>query len=256
MARFRIPQSPSHTIRSAQEEAARIDYLTAELIKDAPDSEKNRIRHNITSRMDPTNILHFQREGVDLVVIFFRNKAAARVKEERPPAPLPHYQKLENEAGPPFAESGDTLNNTSDMGTISAINLLVERGAKLENCLGLHAAAAQGIAEDAERIPMLNHLLALGLDINGYDEVKGFYGTGTPLHSAVLSLQIHKARFLLEKGADPDKKNCWGMTPLDMLRGREHIYPDLTELLKKYSNSMLEGVEEISNCVEKTTVSN
>ena len=70
--------------------------------------------------------------------------------------------------------------------------------------------AAGNQAAGASNIPMITHLLELGLEINGLDDIQGPYSLGTPLHHAIHHGAVDSARFLLQKGADPHKKNQWG----------------------------------------------
>ena len=57
---------------------------------------------------------------------------------------------------------------------------------------------------------MMTYLLELGVDVNGLDDIQGPYRHGTPLHYAFRNRAFEAARFLLQKGADPHKKNQWG----------------------------------------------
>jgi hypothetical protein len=95
------------------------------------------------------------------------------------------------------------------------IDLLIERGAKLENSAVLHFAAG-GSNEDVEHVPVIQHLLELGVDINGTDDVLGSHGVGTTLHWAIRSTKLEIARFLLEKGADSQKVNRFGKLPIQI----------------------------------------
>ncbi|KAI9794097.1 MAG: hypothetical protein M1833_000462 [Piccolia ochrophora] len=126
---------------------------------------------------------------------------------------------------------GAALNNAADHSTVAVFDLLLERGAKMERSVPLHAAAIS--VEDAGRIPMMAHLLELGVDINGSDDVWGPYRRGTPLHHAVAEVHLEKVRFLLENGADPHLKNDWGMTPLE--RAEKRGYQPLLELFEQPS---------------------
>lgn len=119
-------------------------------------------------------------------------------------------------ADPPPSNTGVSLNAAACYGTTAVFDLLIERGAKLEDSAALHCAA-DSPNEDAERIPMIQHLLEIGLDINGTDDVLSFHAQGTPLHWAVDACKIERAKFLLEKGADPHKVNRDGVLPVQMI---------------------------------------
>jgi hypothetical protein len=247
MTRWLPTKSGSNQMRSAQEEAIRIEQLTTELMRNTSESERDGIRQNITSRLSQENLLRFQRKGIDPVAFFFRNKAMGRVKQERGSAVDVQSMILDKKKHPPYSNSGDSLNSAALKGNIALVNLLIERGAKLENSHALHDAAATDQVGDSEGIPMLDHLLALGLDIDGTDEARRFYGLGTPLHYAVSFDKIERARFLLEKGADPKKTSCMGRTLVDLLSPKQPNYKDFIELFEKYPTKTSERSEETSN---------
>jgi ankyrin repeat protein len=117
------------------------------------------------------------------------------------------------------SNSGDCLNRAASRSSTAIFDLLLARGAKLENSKPLHAAV-ESMNEDSERIPMMAHLLELGVDVNGLDAVRRL---GTPLHHAVHACKIERARFLLERGADPHIKNQYGNSALEIARINERI---------------------------------
>ena len=116
-----------------------------------------------------------------------------------------------------FPNSGDALNSAAGYSSIAALGLLLAHGAKLENSVPLHAAAARSDAD--AQIPMMRHLLSLGVDVNASDAVRGPRRKGTPLHYAVQAGMIDAVQFLLENGADLDAENPSGKTPLEEARG-------------------------------------
>jgi hypothetical protein len=91
------------------------------------------------------------------------------------------------------------LNAAAKFATILVFDLLLEKGAQLEWSIPLHMAA--GARGDGERIPMVAHLLQLGVDVNGLDDVQGPYRKGTPLNYAIMARNPKMVRFLLENGA-------------------------------------------------------
>ena len=109
-------------------------------------------------------------------------------------------------------DSGIALQLAACWSSISTFDLLLEHGAKLENSFPLHDAAGGG---SDERIPMMAHLIKLGVDVNGSDIARVRFRHGTPLHCAVISRHPGTIRFLLENGADPHIADVYGVTPLE-----------------------------------------
>lgn len=177
--------------------------------------------------------MRFHRQGIDPVTFYFRNKAVGLVKQERPPAALVPDMKLDIKEHPPYFKSGDSLNSAAIEGNIVLFNLLIERGAKLDNCFALHDATATDEIGDLDSIQMLDYLLALGFDINSTDEVRGFNSLGTPLHYAVSSRKPERARFLMKKGADPGETNWLGKTPTDRLHPGQSDSKEFVKLFEK-----------------------
>ncbi|KAF8846953.1 hypothetical protein BDZ45DRAFT_783110 [Acephala macrosclerotiorum] len=70
----------------------------------------------------------------------------------------------------PNPNSHEALNHAAGISNPVVFDLLVEYGAKIENCSALHSAAASQSSE-AKCISMISHLLNLGFDINGFDDV-------------------------------------------------------------------------------------
>jgi ankyrin repeat protein len=95
------------------------------------------------------------------------------------------------------------------------IDLLISHGAKIENSAAFNHAASSS-KEDAERLPVMEHLLELGADINGMSLVSRSSKAGTPLHCVVKEGKLKRARFLFHNRADPHKKNRQGALPLEM----------------------------------------
>ncbi len=112
----------------------------------------------------------------------------------------------------PIPSSGSTLNCAASVATPDTFDLLLHHGARIENSQPLHMAAAS--QEDAERIPMLEHLLRKGCDVNAGDEARGFQAVGPPLFYAIRQGQVWKARWLLGHGADARIEGRGGATAL------------------------------------------
>jgi len=95
------------------------------------------------------------------------------------------------------------LNVCASTSTPAVFDLLLSHGARLHFSFPLHAAA--GSNDDAERIPMMEHLVQKHcLDVNSAGDGEGAY---RPLHYAVRAGGSEKVKWLLNKGADPRLKN-------------------------------------------------
>ncbi|KAH0542497.1 hypothetical protein FGG08_003093 [Glutinoglossum americanum] len=124
------------------------------------------------------------------------------------------------------SSSGVVLEGAVYYSSIVVFDLLLERGAELENSLPLHSAAEW---QSDRRIPMMEHLLELGVDMNGSDDKRRLHGWGTPLHYAIRARHTEHVRFLLQRGADPRAANLRDKTALEAAWGQ----PQVVELLEK-----------------------
>lgn len=115
--------------------------------------------------------------------------------------------------------SGSTLNAAAAWSTPETFALLLSSGADISNAIPLHHAAGCGPSPcgllRCSRIPMLEYLVRLGLDVNSMDDAitipaNGRGRVGTPLQYAVLWGRVEEAKWLLNKGADPDKTSSSG----------------------------------------------
>jgi ankyrin repeat protein len=116
---------------------------------------------------------------------------------------------------PPYSNTGDVLNAAASQSSIAMIDMLISHGAKIENRTALNHAVSSS-NEDVERLPIMEHQLELGADINGMNLVGHGSKAGTPLHCKVKEGKLERARFLLHNGADPHKENRRGALPLEM----------------------------------------
>lgn len=123
---------------------------------------------------------------------------------------------------------GVCLDTAASASSIVVLDMLINHGAKRENSIPLHMAAGAG--ESGERIPMMAHLVDLGFDVNGSDEVRGFHAIGTPLQYAIRAGSVEKVRFLLSKGADPHRPIGLAGSPFKM--AERWPSEDIVELLK------------------------
>jgi hypothetical protein len=103
-------------------------------------------------------------------------------------------------------------------GSIPCVDLLLNRGVKLQASIALHSAA------QANQVDMVAHLIKLGADVNQLDEahVDPLYSWGTPLHHCVMRGAVDTASYLLESGADPTIQNRLGSTALDVAKAQRN----------------------------------
>jgi ankyrin repeat protein len=86
--------------------------------------------------------------------------------------------------------SGDCLERAAAYSSICVLDLLLAHGAR--------------------RIPMMVHLLELGVDVDEADRGRRSTGGGSPLHHALLAGCLETVRSLLENGTDPSCENGYG----------------------------------------------
>jgi len=124
----------------------------------------------------------------------------------------------------PQQNSGWNLDSAATHRTPDIFALLLSYGARLENAIPLHHAAGSGPSPHGlprtTRMPMLEYLVGLGLDVNALDTGEttapdGRGRTGTPLQYDVLWGCVEEAKWLLDRGADPDKTSCFGVSARD-----------------------------------------
>lgn len=120
---------------------------------------------------------------------------------------------LTHGANPKLGPPGSVLNATAGIGSPATFRLLLRHGASLSRGEAVRAAARS--SEDVGRIPMLKYLIdVLGLEVDPPDEnVNG--QIGTPIHSAIRSGGLEKVKFLVWKGANLQRRNQMGFTPLE-----------------------------------------
>ena len=126
---------------------------------------------------------------------------------------------------PPFAHNGidydhqssRALDATAECSTPTIFEMLLDRGAKLENALPLHAALGSTRRPAGERIPMMEYLVSKRhCDVNALDaKVPDHHQLGTPLHYAVRYGKFEEALWLLLAGAEPGKRNQKGLRASD-----------------------------------------
>ncbi|KAL9090727.1 MAG: hypothetical protein Q9165_005215 [Trypethelium subeluteriae] len=134
----------------------------------------------------------------------------------------------------PNQNLGRVLDAAAARGSPSAVSLLLAKGAELRHGQALHSAAgacSEGVAQfstnippseksDRARIPVMEHLVKYGADVNDWDEQcenttsgripYGNLTPGLPIVYAVLACAPERVKWLLEHGADPTKKGPWG----------------------------------------------
>ncbi|KAF1999813.1 ankyrin [Amniculicola lignicola CBS 123094] len=165
------------------------------------------------------NLLRIAVARNDEEAIHFLLKQGANPNFGPPRYPHGHISQIRS-----LPNSGMTLNAAAGNCTPEIFALLLEHGAVLSNSIALHRAAGVSVSvPPGERIPMLRYLLGLGLDINGMDDAikigdDGRGQRGSPLMYAIYWGRTIEAKWLLEHGADPDRKTPWGISARDQVR--------------------------------------
>ncbi|KAH8726150.1 ankyrin repeat-containing domain protein [Phaeosphaeriaceae sp. PMI808] len=128
----------------------------------------------------------------------------------------------------PIPNSPCALNFAAAYCTPETFALLLSYGANISKAIPLHYAAGHGPSlydstSSGSRIPMLEYLVGLGLDVNAMDDAikiadDGRGQVGTPLQYAVLWGRMEEAKWLLDRGADPDKKTPYGISARDRVK--------------------------------------
>ena len=121
----------------------------------------------------------------------------------------------------PTPDSGFNLDMAASKCTPEIFALLIAHGADLTHATPLHHAAGYftlpGDHHKVNKVPMLEYLAGLGLDIDALDDDLGpsycsSGARGTPLQHAVMWGRINEAKWLMQNGADPDKIGGWGIS--------------------------------------------
>jgi ankyrin repeat protein len=143
----------------------------------------------------------------------------------------------------PISTSGWILNDAAEHCSHAIFALLISQGASLTgaNAMPLHYAVSQMSCARSgaytDRMPMMRYLVEeLGLDINAVDDAikiadDGRGQVGTPLQYAIRFGRVEEAKWLLAKGADPDKRNQSGRSAREDAERLPEGY-ELKELLR------------------------
>lgn len=126
------------------------------------------------------------------------------------------------------SDSGQTLNLVAINGTVDVLNLMLERGIRLDCGHPLHFATRRSSVTDAEGIPMIQRLLEVGVDINSIDDTNyGAEMSDTPLHCALQHGHVKRFQYLLERGAELD------LNKLDTFRRVVEPFVEMREALER-----------------------
>ncbi|KAF1830508.1 ankyrin [Decorospora gaudefroyi] len=135
----------------------------------------------------------------------------------------------------PVPNSCVVLNQAASTCTPEIFALLLAHGANIANATPLHNAAAAFTqlrvhSPICSRVLMLEYLVGLGLDVNALDDARTIPEdargrTGTPLTYAIQWSRVEEARWLLEHGADPDKKSTFGWSARDQAKSMARGMP-------------------------------
>jgi len=133
---------------------------------------------------------------------------------------------------------GHLLDLAALCSTVEIFDELIAHGARLEDSLALHHAAAARAHGPLGRndTRLMARLLELGVDINEPDDKgKPKNGSiGAPINWAIRESQIANLKFLIENGADLTVKSPYvGRTPLEQARAGG--YTKIAEYLESLS---------------------
>jgi hypothetical protein len=147
------------------------------------------------------------------------------------------------------------LDAAAGRATTSAVDQLLAAGATLADAYPLHQAVA---TSSSEAMPMIKHLLALGVDIDArlfehHPERARLRPAeedfGTPLHCAARSGAKQRVMLLLENGADTTKRSSKGRSPLSWAENakRPKVHPETLRLLSEVEQNIADGVSVDKN---------
>ncbi|KAF2104454.1 ankyrin [Rhizodiscina lignyota] len=116
----------------------------------------------------------------------------------------------------PNENSGNTLNAAAGRASVAVIDMLLEKGARIDNSAALHHAVASDWPV-TDRLGMISHLLNVGANINYVHRDEWFVreSMGTALHVAARLQRVQEAKLLLYGGADVETKARGGRNALD-----------------------------------------
>ncbi|GKZ74253.1 ankyrin-2 [Aspergillus niger] len=123
------------------------------------------------------------------------------------------FNDLEKPDQSPTKGSGAVLGMASRRSIPEIVDLLLDHGANIHNSNVLHYAACRrgGLA-----IPMMEHLIQRGADVNEFGYPAFLHFGGTPLHAASYQGNLLAVKWLLEHGAKPGVEDAQGSRPLDL----------------------------------------
>ena len=143
--------------------------------------------------------------------------------------------------GPISVDPSDIIERAAYLATPAIMDLLIAHGARLENSVPFHAIAELGSLDDSPtRLhAMVEHLQALGMDINDAHRFHPDDDALTPLDTAIYDDNLEMVKFLLEHGANP----MTGGLSSDL--AREVLGPDvaLVEMLEVFERSCRQNPE-------------
>ncbi|OJJ77415.1 hypothetical protein ASPBRDRAFT_202394 [Aspergillus brasiliensis CBS 101740] len=140
------------------------------------------------------------------------------------------FDDLEKLDQSPTKGSGAVLAMASRRSSPEIIDLLLDYGANIHNNDVLHYAACR---RGERAIPIMEHLLQCGADVNEFGYPAFLHFGGTPLHAASYQGNLPAVRWLLEHGANPGLEDSQGSTPLGIAALEEE--DEIWELLHRWS---------------------
>ncbi|RAH52298.1 ankyrin [Aspergillus piperis CBS 112811] len=123
------------------------------------------------------------------------------------------FNDLEKPDQSPKKGSGAVLGMASRRSSPEIVDLLLDHGANIHSSNVLHYATCR---KDGRALPIMDHLLRRGADVNEFGYPAFLHFGGTPLHAASYQGNLPAVKWLLEHGADPGVEDAQGSKPLDL----------------------------------------
>ncbi|PYH73166.1 ankyrin repeat domain-containing protein [Aspergillus vadensis CBS 113365] len=140
------------------------------------------------------------------------------------------FNDLEKPDRSPTKGSGAVLGMASRRSSPVIVDLILEHGANIRTSNVLHYAACR---KDGRAIPIMEHLLQRGANVNEFGYPAFLHFGGTPLHAGSYQGNLPAVNWLLEHGANPGVEDAQGSKPLDLAALEEE--DEICDILYRWS---------------------